>query len=308
MMGEEPSGGDLPEPMTPAECDLRGMPFMPIDVIRLLDSDLFALATGDEFKAAFALWGKSWFQVPAGSLPVDDRVLAHLSGHRGGPWSDVRDMALRGWTQCSDGRLYHPVVAEKAIDAWGRRGKWREREDGKTDRQQRWREKLRILSKRLREAGATVPERPKAKELEALCRQHDVDANVDDETSTVDAKTTAKDRGQGTGDRGHKSIRAKALGAADATPTKKPPSGSRLPDDWTLPTDWLEWAVSVQGWTAPAANDQAARFADYWHGIPGAKGRKANWQATWRNWIRNADQNPRGRGRAAANGQEYLGV
>ena len=30
----------------------------------------------------------------------------------------MRDGALRGWIRCSDGRLYHPVIAEKAIDAW----------------------------------------------------------------------------------------------------------------------------------------------------------------------------------------------
>jgi hypothetical protein len=27
-------------------------------------------------------------------------------------------------------------------------------------------------------------------------------------------------------------------------------------------------------------------FCDYWRGIPGAKGRKLDWVATWRNWMR----------------------
>lgn len=108
---------DLPSPLTPPECDLRGMPFMPVDLVRLFDSDLYALSTGDEFKAAFTLWGKAFLQVPAGSLPTDDRILAHLSG-AGGTWRKVRDMALRGWIKCSDGRLHHPVVAEKAKEAW----------------------------------------------------------------------------------------------------------------------------------------------------------------------------------------------
>lgn len=107
----------MTEPLTPPECDLRGMPFMPIEVVRLFDSDVYALSTGDEFKAAFTLWGKAFLQVPAGSLPNDDRILAHLSG-AGARWAKVRDMALRGWVECSDGRLYHPVVAEKAREAW----------------------------------------------------------------------------------------------------------------------------------------------------------------------------------------------
>lgn len=107
----------LPEPLTPPDCDLRGMPFMPVDLVRLFDSDLYALSTGDEFKAAFTLWGKAFLQVPAGSIPADDRILAHLSG-AGSGWRKVREMALRGWVKASDGRLYHPVVAEKAREAW----------------------------------------------------------------------------------------------------------------------------------------------------------------------------------------------
>lgn len=110
----------LPDPMTPPDCDLRGLGYMPLDVVRLVDSDLFALSTGDEFKCALTLWCKSWLQVPAASLPDDDRILAHLSS-AGMSWQIVRDMALRGWVKCSDGRLYHPVVAEKALTAWKQR-------------------------------------------------------------------------------------------------------------------------------------------------------------------------------------------
>lgn len=122
-------------PLTPPDCDLRGLPFMPMDVVRILDSDLFALSTGEEFKASLALWCKAWLQVPAASLPDDDRVLAHLSG-AGTRWKKIREMALRGWIKCSDGRLYHPVVAEKAAEAWKHRLAQRERANkrwGNTD-------------------------------------------------------------------------------------------------------------------------------------------------------------------------------
>ena len=117
---------DLPPPLTPHDCDLRGMTFMPVDLVRLFDSDLYALSTGDEFKAAFTLWGKSFLQVPAGSLPDDQRILAHLSG-AGPAWPALREVALRGWVKCADGRLYHPVVAEKANEAWAYRVRQRER-------------------------------------------------------------------------------------------------------------------------------------------------------------------------------------
>lgn len=113
-------------PPVPPDCDLRGLPWMPIDTVRLLDSDLFALATGDEFKAAVALWCKAWQQVPASSLPDDERVLAHLSG-AGSRWRKVKDQALRGFVKCTDGRLYHPVIAEKALEAWAHRQSQRSR-------------------------------------------------------------------------------------------------------------------------------------------------------------------------------------
>lgn len=118
---------DLPEPLTPLECDCRGLPFMPLDVTRLRESDLAALATGDEFKAAVLLWCASWNQLPAASLPDDDRVLARLSGYSLAEWRGLREMALKNWALCSDGRLYHPVVAEKATEAWRHRLAQRDR-------------------------------------------------------------------------------------------------------------------------------------------------------------------------------------
>ena len=105
-------------PLTPADCDLRGLPYFPLDPARLKDSDLFALSTGDEFKAALALWCKAWVEVPAGSLPSDDRLLARAAGVGLTEWGVVKDMALRGWVLCDDGRFYHPTVCEKALTAW----------------------------------------------------------------------------------------------------------------------------------------------------------------------------------------------
>ena len=122
-------------PLTPPDCDLRDFLYMPLDVARMLDSDLFALTNGDEFKAAIALWCKAWVQVPAASLPNDDRVLAHLSG-AGSKWKKVKEMALRGFILCDDGRLYHPVVAEKAMEAWGKRVSYRER--SRKGNEKRW--------------------------------------------------------------------------------------------------------------------------------------------------------------------------
>jgi hypothetical protein len=113
-------------PLVPAEVDLRDFGFMPLDVLRLRDSDLAALAGGDAFKAAVLLWCVAWHQVPAASLPKDDRLLARHSG-AGASWRKVKEEALRGFVECSDGRLYHTTIAEKAREAWAAKATQRAR-------------------------------------------------------------------------------------------------------------------------------------------------------------------------------------
>lgn len=118
-------------PLTPPDCDLRNFPFMSLDVVRLRDSDISILATGDEFRCAVLLWCASWHQVPAASLPDNDVILSRLAGFGRvvDEWLKVKDGALRGWIKCADGRLYHPVVAEKANEAWESRLEYRQRKE-----------------------------------------------------------------------------------------------------------------------------------------------------------------------------------
>lgn len=107
-----------PAPFVPANVDLRDFPAFMLEVARLRDSDLSLTSTGDEFKAAVLLWAAAWHQVPAGSLPDDERLLAAYVRLEPKRWLKVRAMALRGWTACADGRLYHSVMAEKALECW----------------------------------------------------------------------------------------------------------------------------------------------------------------------------------------------
>ncbi len=67
-----------------------------------------------------------------------------------------------------------------------------------------------------------------------------------------------------------------------AAPTK---TGTRLPEDWTLPNEWREWAIESR--PDLDAETVADSFRDFWVAKPGKDGRKADWQATWRNWVRN---------------------
>lgn len=180
---------ELPDPLTPADCDLRGLPFIPLDAQRLLDSDLFALSTGDEFKAAVALWCKSWFQVPAASLPNDDRILAHLSG-AGAGWKKLREIALRNWILCSDGRLYHPVVAEKALEALPAREGYVARKTADAERKDKERRDRAALFELLRSHGHVMPYDTKTKDLRALASRLNVTPVTPPVTTPVTADVT----------------------------------------------------------------------------------------------------------------------
>jgi len=172
---------------------------MPLDTVRLLDSDMFALSSGEEFKAAFALWCKSWQQVPAASLPNDDRILAHLSG-AGHRWCDIRDMSLRGWILCSDGRLYHPVVAEKAMEALPRRKEYRDKKSNDAQRKERERQDRKNLFAALKAIGIVPEFNIRTSELRALAVTHNVtDASVTDVTPVTNHVTAKTGTGTGTG-------------------------------------------------------------------------------------------------------------
>lgn len=69
--------------------------------------------------------------------------------------------------------------------------------------------------------------------------------------------------------------------------------GTRLPRDWTLPDDWIREAIGIQpAWTAARCKQAADVFRDYWVAQPGQKGVKADWLATWRNWVRRDTTGP----------------
>ena len=119
-----------PNPLTPPDCDLRSMPSMLLDVVRLRDSNIAQERNAEVFRCSVLSWAASWHQIPAASLPDDDTQLAYLLGYGRSVKSfrKVREQGgLRGWIKCSDGRLYHPVVAEKALEAMKNKEKLRQR-------------------------------------------------------------------------------------------------------------------------------------------------------------------------------------
>lgn len=112
-----------PDPLVPADVDLRGLEYMPYYGDRLRESGLNARATDGEYRAAHNLWWSAWKQVPASSLPDDDIELCKLAdlGRDQRTWQTVKAGAMRGFVLCSDGRWYHRQLAVFALDAWAMR-------------------------------------------------------------------------------------------------------------------------------------------------------------------------------------------
>ncbi|WP_315298139.1 hypothetical protein [uncultured Actinomyces sp.] len=71
-----------------------------------------------------------------------------------------------------------------------------------------------------------------------------------------------------------------------------------MPDGWQPDQALADWTRA----NAPAAANavEVERFRDYWTAQPGAKGRKADWAATWRNWARRCQEQAQGPNRAPA--------
>lgn len=69
--------------------------------------------------------------------------------------------------------------------------------------------------------------------------------------------------------------------------------GSRLSQDWFLPKAWGDWALD-QGADPELIRQEAETFKDYWIGKSGKDATKADWLATWRNWMRRAIKNQGG--------------
>jgi len=65
--------------------------------------------------------------------------------------------------------------------------------------------------------------------------------------------------------------------------------GSRF-DLQEMPDSWIDFCKQERPDLEPRKTFDA--FRDYWIAQPGSKGLKADWTATWRNWIRNTRVSP----------------
>ena len=108
------------------------------------------------------------------------------------------------------------------------------------------------------------------------------------ETASAELVTVAADAAPATASANHTS--------KPSTPSKA--RGARIPDGWQPDQALADWTRA----NAPAAANavEVDRFRDYWTAQPGAKGRKTDWAATWRNWARRCQEQAHGPQRGPA--------
>ncbi len=268
----------LPKPLTPADCDLTSFPYFSFDAAKFRDSD-FALTVDPAagFRAVM-LWSAAWHQIPAASLPNNDKILFRLSGCMSmDEWLSVKEEAMYGFILCSDGRYYHKHLAEHANKAWEKSRKAKAAVAARKDRQ------------------------PKPKPTNNNQKTH-VEQSFNDDSTNVDTNvSTDVLLGEGEERRGK-----------DNTPPLPPiPDGKEIPVD-EIDIAKLEKPMPLQkGWMQDPRIKQAFRdvmedygleateliwkfiaggFVDYWTGLDPKtkKAKKVDWVATFRNWARKA--------------------
>lgn len=75
---------------------------------------------------------------------------------------------------------------------------------------------------------------------------------------------------------------------ADALDVTRKRQGCVLPESWSPGESGMAWAGELLG--VLDAERELETFRDYWRAKPGREGRKLDWEATWRNWVRRVDE------------------
>ena len=83
-----------------------------VDWARIRASKTWRLCPPEHRNSLLRLWLESWNEVPTGSWEADDAVIAAAIDMPVRAFRANREHLLRGWYVASDGRLYHPFIAE----------------------------------------------------------------------------------------------------------------------------------------------------------------------------------------------------
>lgn len=167
----------LPDPLVPADIDLRGLEYMPLLGHHLYGSEFDALASDGEYRAAMRLWWAAWNQQPAGSLPNNDLALCKLAGKGDDRaavkrWLKLKPAVMRGFVLCADGRLYHRFLCKQVLIAWEKRLAERARAEADQRRKRQERDWRAAVFEQLRAIGVTPVWNIPSGALRKLADQH----------------------------------------------------------------------------------------------------------------------------------------
>lgn len=223
-------------------------------------------------------------------LPSDMRTLQRLVGARTKEERQaVETVLLEFFTEEADG--WH----NKRADAELQRANAQAEANRKVAEEREARRRARIEAERASNESNTnraqqTHESLPASEHESL-RSREPSQTPDARHQTPDTTTSV----------GGERARTRAAAAAP------PPRGSRLPADWSPGPEHEAFAEGL-GLRNGAAQAELAKFRDYWAAQPGERGRKADWGATWRNWLRRASEDRARRPAPSAGGIDLDGV
>jgi hypothetical protein len=173
---------------------------------------------------------------------------------------------MRGFIKCSDGRLYHPVLGDLAVKAYQRKLAFQKKRAVDAQRLNNWRE--RQLGRPRNEADPSSEGRVET--------SHEKRFETHSETRFI-ADGNGKERER---------ERERYLERPPSAASNASKKGTRLSGDWQPTEGDLADASNLLG--ARQAENELAKFRDYWPAQPGKGAIKLDWDATWRNWVRRA--------------------
>lgn len=106
----------------PADTKAKGWRFE-LDLEQVRQSDTWALANAATRPWLLMLWATAWEQVPCGSLPADDALIAARMGMDLKAFTKARAVLLRGWWVADDGRLYQDTIVTRVLAMLDKRTK-----------------------------------------------------------------------------------------------------------------------------------------------------------------------------------------
>ncbi len=98
-----------------------------LDHERICQSDTWALSPPEYRPWLLMLWMTAWQQVPCGSLPSDDSLIAARIGMSAKEFAKAGKHLMRGWWLADDGRLYHDTIVKLVADMLKRKDAERQR-------------------------------------------------------------------------------------------------------------------------------------------------------------------------------------